>query len=131
MQATCAKMSMNTVFVNVLTGQMAVAAMHSKRVVPDDSGHVDLLVQVLISLAGVQPVLVRPSDFHLPFWFAIYCFTTASETEPTVEMNFERVHELGSLLFMNGNSSRMVCAVHPLIFAQPPWLPLLWGQHPK
>jgi hypothetical protein len=87
--------------------------MHSERMIPDDPGHVDLLVQVLIPFAGIEPIFVRPSDFHFPFWLAMYAFTTSSETVPTVEMNFERAHKLGSLLFMNGKSSRMVCAVHP------------------
>jgi hypothetical protein len=72
-------------------------------------------MQMFVPLASVQSELVGSSDVHVPFWFARYCFTTSSETVPTVEMNFERVHKLGSLLFMNGNPSRMVYAVYLLI----------------
>lgn len=77
---------------HALACQPVVAAMHSQCVIPDDARHVNLLVQVLIPLAGVQSVLVGSSDFHFPFWFAMDGFTTSSQTEPTVEMNLERVH---------------------------------------
>jgi len=41
-------------------------------VVPDYPGHVDLLLQVFVPLAGVQPVLVGSPDFHFNFQRAIY-----------------------------------------------------------
>jgi hypothetical protein len=60
-------MAHQTVFVNVLTCQTVVAFLYRKGMVPDDPGHIDLLVQVFISLAGVKPVLVGSSDFHWHF----------------------------------------------------------------
>jgi hypothetical protein len=60
-------MAHQTVFVNVLTCQTVGAFLHRKGVVPDDPGHINLLVQVPISLADVQSVLVGSSDFHWPF----------------------------------------------------------------
>jgi len=118
-------MAHQTVFVDVLARQSVVATLHGERVVPDDASHVNLLVQVFVPLAGIEPIFVRPPDFHLPSWFAMYCFTTANETAPAVEMNLERVYKLGSLLFMNGNSSRMACAVHPLICPTTLLIPIL------
>jgi len=111
---------------NGLPCQALVATMHGQRVSPDDSGHVHLLLQVLIPLAGDQSVLVAPPDFHWPCWLALYCFTTANETVATVEMKFEGVPKVGRLLFMNGNPSRMAWAGQPLL-CPTTWLPPILG----
>jgi hypothetical protein len=40
-------------FANVLARQAVIAFLYSECVIPDDSGYADLLVQVLVPLAGV------------------------------------------------------------------------------
>lgn len=52
---------------------------------------------------------------YCPFCSSMYRLTTSKVTEPTEEINLERVHRDGRRLFNEGNSSRKTRAVSPLM----------------